>query len=147
LHLMRDLRRVTPAQGISPISAGLTYTRKFEARELPQAGFSVDYEFNAKRFDSFEWYLNAVEVAGDGLILHCHYATGLFERATVEGWLDALAGIFADLAADAMRDVGELGQFIEAETRFIPPIQYLLRATAQAEERLVVPGPAVLRSM
>ena len=104
VSLLDDLHPVTPAQGLSPISVGLTNTKKFKAHELPQSGFAVDYEGNPKTFDSFELYLNAVETE-ETLELRCHYNVKLFEDLTVRGWLARLGSVFEELAADSSRTV------------------------------------------
>jgi len=76
VSLLQDLRPGVAVPGVSPISAGLTSVKKYLQHELPQSGFSADYDANPKSFESFEWYLNAVEV-DNGLELKCHYDTGL----------------------------------------------------------------------
>lgn len=133
LDLMRDLRRATAAQGISANSAGLTHTRKFETHELPQAGFSVSYEPNPKRFDSFEFYVNAEEAEGE-LRLISHYATALFDGATVEAWLDGLAAILAGITTDPERNARD---FVDERSRTrlesLPQVQYVLRSNGTGQ--------------
>ena len=107
VSLLEDLRPVAPALGISPISTGLTNIKKFKPNELPQSGFTVDYDANPKGYESFEWYLNAVEME-ENLELHCHYDIKLFEDLTIRAWLETLASIFQDLAADPSREVLDL---------------------------------------
>ncbi len=109
VNLLNDLRLASRVQGVSPVSAGLTGVKKFLPHELPQSGFSVDYDANPKGFESFEWYLNAIET-GDGLNLRCHYDSGLFEKATIEEWLTGLDAILGDIAADTSREVLELAR-------------------------------------
>jgi len=113
VSLLEDLRSASPIPGVSPVSAGLTSIKKFQPHELPQSGFSVDYAANPKGFESFEWYLNAVE-AGDVLDLHCHYDTGLFKNATMEEWLAIFDAILMDIAADSSRNVLELARLKRA---------------------------------
>ena len=103
VSLLEDLHPVAPALGISPISAGLTNVKKFKPNELPQSGFTVDYDANPKGYESFELYLNAVEME-ENLELRCHYDIKLFEDLTIREWLATLASIFQDLAADPSRN-------------------------------------------
>jgi len=113
VSLLDDLRPVVPALGVSPISAGLTSVKKFQQHQLPQSGFSVDYDANPKSFESFEWYLNAVEV-DNGLELKCHYDTGLFDNATAKEWLAAFDAIFRDMVADPSQETVELARLKDA---------------------------------
>ena len=57
IGLLPELRPVTPVLGLSPISSGFTYINKFKPGDLPQSGFTVDYEFNSKSSESFELYM------------------------------------------------------------------------------------------
>jgi thioesterase domain-containing protein len=114
VSLFDNLRQVHNVQGVSPVSAGLTSFKKFQPHELPQSGFSADYTANAKAFDSFEWYLSAIE-AGDVLVLHCHYDTGLFGEETVNEWLTGFAGILQDIVADPSRGALQLARIYSAD--------------------------------
>ena len=109
VSLLEDLRPVAHTRGVSPISAGFTNARKFKPNELPQSGFTVDYDANPKSDESFEFYLNAVE-SDEGLDLHCHYDIKLFEDITIREWLATLGSIFQDVAADPSRDVLSLAR-------------------------------------
>ena len=109
ISLLEELRPRVPALGISPISAGLTNVRKFKPSELPQSGFSVEYDLNPKSFESFEFYLNAVEIE-ENLELRCHYDLKLFEDVTIREWLATLGSIFRDLASDPSREVLDLAR-------------------------------------
>src|SRR5208282_5837520 len=109
VSLLEDLRPVGPALGISPISTGLTNVKKFKPNELPQSGFAADYDANPKGYESFELYLNAVEME-ENLEVRCHYDIKLFEDLTIREWLTTLGSIFQDLAADPSRQVLDLAR-------------------------------------
>jgi amino acid adenylation domain-containing protein len=104
VSLLEDLRPVAHTRGVSPISTGFTNVRKFKPHELPQSGFTADYEANPKSEESFELYLNAVE-SEENLEFHCHYDVKLFEEITIREWLATLGSILRDVAADPSRDV------------------------------------------
>jgi thioesterase domain-containing protein/acyl carrier protein len=123
VSLLEDLRPVAPALGISPISTGLTNIKKFKPNELPQSGFTVDYDANPKGFESFELYLNAVEME-ENLELHCHYDIKLFEDLTIRAWLETLGSIFKDLAADPSREVLDLATIKRADASPATEIVY-----------------------
>lgn len=112
VSLLEDLRPVVPTLGISPISTGLTDVKKFRPNELPKSGFTVDYDANPKAYESFELYLNVVEVE-ESLALHCHYDINLFEDASIREWLEMLGSIFQNLAADTSRKVFDLAELDE----------------------------------
>lgn len=135
VHLLEDLRSVAPALGVSPISAGLTSVKKFHSRDLPQHGFSADYDNNPKQFESFEWYLNAIEVE-DRLLLRAHYDRGLFEQATAEGWLVALDAIFRDIVADPSREAVVLARLTGAGKLPAPEVSYVLPSRESAGQPL-----------
>jgi thioesterase domain-containing protein/acyl carrier protein len=107
VSLLQDLRPPADHPGISTVSAGFTNTGRFRSGQLPQSGFTVDYDLNPKAFESFEFYLNAVESEGK-VDLHCHFDIGLFEEVTIREWLADLSNIFRDVAADPARDVPSL---------------------------------------
>ena len=117
ISLLEELRPRVPAIGISPISAGLTNVRKFKPNELPQSGYTVEYDLNPKSFESFEFYLNAVEIE-ESLELRCHYDLKLFEDVTIREWLATLGSIFRDLAEEPLRGVLDLA-------RLKPPVAAL----------------------
>ena len=81
--------------------------QKFKPNELPQSGFTVDYDANPKAYESFEFYLNAVEIEG-GMELRAHYDTRLFDELTIHEWLDELASILQIITRDSSRPVLDL---------------------------------------
>jgi thioesterase domain-containing protein/acyl carrier protein len=115
VSLLEDLHPVVPALGVSPISVGLTNVKKFKQDELPHSGFTVDYDANPKGYESFEWYLNAIETE-ENLELRCHYDIDLFEEVSIREWFEALGSIFQDLAADPSREVLDLASLKCADT-------------------------------
>src|SRR4029077_1458973 len=131
VNLLEDLRPVLPALGVSSISAGLTSVKKFQQHELPQSGFSANYEVNPKSFESFEWYLNAVEV-DNGLEFRCHYDTALFDDATAEEWLTSLGVIFRDMLADSSREAVQLARLKGAGKSQATEVSYALPSSESA---------------
>ena len=107
ISLLEDTHPVVPAPGISSISTGLTNIKKFRRNELPQSGFTIDYDANPKAYESFEFYVNAIEIEGE-LQLRCHYDTKLFEDLTIREWLATLDSIFQDVATDSSLEVVDL---------------------------------------
>jgi len=148
ISLLEELRPRVPALGISPISAGLTNVKKFRPNELPQSGFTVDYDANPKGYESFELYLNAVEME-DSLEVRCHYDIKLFEDITIREWLATLGSIFRDLAADPSREVLDVARLKCDEASPATEIVYTQtsnrEATAESSSAVLIsahkPGP------
>ena len=115
LSLLQDLKPSPNIPGLSPISAGFTNIGRFRPGQLPQSGFTVDYDPNPKAFESFEFYLNAVE-SEDKVDLYCHFDISLFEDLTIREWLSCLTNIYADVAADPARAVLSLAQLDRANS-------------------------------
>jgi amino acid adenylation domain-containing protein len=102
VSLLEDLSPIIRTRAVSPISAGFTNIKRFKPQELPQTGFTVEYEANPKTNESFEIYLNAVE-GEDSLEFHCHYDVKLFEDITIREWLATLDSVLIEVAADPER--------------------------------------------
>jgi len=118
---MREESRVTaPGHGVSSTGVALTNAKKFQPYELPQSGFSADYDITPRSFQLFEWYLNVVEVS-DRLELKCQYHTGLFGHSTAEAWLMNFHEVLSDMASDASQEVRQLAGLNE-QGKF-PPIK------------------------
>jgi len=134
VSLLEDLRPVVPALGISPISTGLTNVKKFKPNELPQSGFTVDYDANPKGYESFELYLNAVEME-ENLELRCHYDIKLFEDLTIRAWLTTLGSILQDLAAEPSREVLDLARLKRADASPATEIVYTHASNREAAHK------------
>lgn len=137
VSLLEDLHPVVPEVGVSPISAGLTNVKKFKPNELPQSGFTVDYDANPKGYESFELYLNAVELEHD-LEIHCHYDIKLFEDLTIREWLSTLGCIFQDLGNNSEREVLDLAGIRGDNPPLINEIVYKSRAHGEADHEPVM---------
>ena len=140
VSLLEDLHPVVPAHGVSPISAGLTNVKKFRPNQLPQSGFNVDYDANPKACESFEFYLNALELE-ENIELHCHYDIGLFEDLTIREWLATLGTIFQNLTADLSREVLDLAGLYTNASPATEIVYALTSANETAQEYGSAPQP------
>jgi amino acid adenylation domain-containing protein len=104
VSLLGELCPEANAVAFSPIPAGFTSARQFRSNELCQAGFSLEYDLNPKAYESFEFYLNAME-SDRSLELRCHYDVQLFEEITIREWLTGLGSILEEVAAAPWLDV------------------------------------------
>ena len=71
------------------------------------SGLTATVEPNPKAAVNSDLFVNIVE-SPSGLDIDCDYSTGLFEEATVSGWLDAYAALLLSAARDPAQTVGEL---------------------------------------
>ena len=140
VSLLEDLHPVVPALGISPISTGLTNVKKFKPNELPQSGFTVDYDANPKGYESFELYLNAVEME-EKLELRCHYDIKLFEDLTIRAWLTTFGSILRDLAADPLREVLDLARLKRADASAATEIVYTHASKREVADKSLTTVP------
>jgi hypothetical protein len=136
VDLLEGLHPVVPALGVSPISAGLTNVKKFKSNELPQSGFTVDYDVNPKGYESFELYLNAVEMEED-VELRCHYDIKLFGDDTIREWLATLDSIFQDLVADPSREILDLARLKAADASLATEVVYTQRSSWEGAHELL----------
>ncbi|MGP0020269.1 MAG: amino acid adenylation domain-containing protein [Candidatus Sulfotelmatobacter sp.] len=141
ISLLEDLHPAVSALGLSSISAGLTNLKKFKPSELPQSGFTVDYDTNPKGYESFEFYVNAVE-REDDLELHCHYDTKLFEDLTIREWLATLNYIFQELASNPSGDVLDLARLKRANASLAPGRSYSEAESRQTGPKLLADSPS-----
>jgi amino acid adenylation domain-containing protein len=132
-HLFEQLRPAKRMPGITPMSAGITSVKKWSLTELPQKGFTADYEITAKCFESFEWYVTALE-DGDELALRCNYDTELFNDSTVDGWLKEFCEILADISANPARSLYEVAKIDPENASSAPEALFLLTKDSVATQ-------------
>ncbi len=65
-------------------------------------GLQLDLDSNARRFETFELFVNAVDLGAAGMRLECQYNADLFDAQTVARWLSG----FELLLRAAVTDVG-----------------------------------------
>lgn len=65
-------------------------------------GLQLDLDSNARRFETFELFVNAVDLGAAGMRLECQYNADLFDAQTVARWLSG----FELLLRAAVADVG-----------------------------------------
>ncbi|HEY5851481.1 MAG TPA: amino acid adenylation domain-containing protein [Lysobacter sp.] len=72
-----------------------------QALERETAGFpglTLEFSNNARSFENFELFINAVQTQG-GMRLECQYNTDLFQADTVRRWLAAYESLLRDAVA------------------------------------------------
>lgn len=136
VHLMEELVSTSRTR-ISPIPVGLTGIKKFRPDELDLRGYTLDYFGNPKSFESFEWYLSAME-SGDGLEVHGHYDVELFREETIVGWLRDYEAIFTAIAEHSPARVFELAQLGDADALPAPVLFTLVEDSAVPDDSIAV---------
>ncbi|MES2695945.1 MAG: condensation domain-containing protein, partial [Verrucomicrobiota bacterium] len=86
--------------------------------KLPFGNLQAEAQPAPKTHVNFDLNLN-FGVSGDIVMLGCYYSTELFDRATVERWLDHLQTLLRGIAAAPATRVGELPLLTEGERQQI----------------------------
>ena len=125
--LLKKLRVARDPARTPLVSVLFNLEQVFDQETTLFPGLRVELESNPRAFETFELYVNAVQVHS-GLRLECQYNRDLYDGATVRRWLRALETL---LRAAVERESAELGR--------LP----LLDAVAQAELASLQPAPVV----
>jgi acyl transferase domain-containing protein len=128
-HILDRLRPARHMVGVRPVSVGLTSMKKWRLSDLPQHGFALDFDANAKRFESFEFYLMALE-RGDELVLRCNFDTELFAATTIETWMKNLAVILEAMPNQLATPLGNVVPAVPTLATPAPDVSYLLAGEA-----------------
>ncbi|HHH28716.1 MAG TPA: aminotransferase class III-fold pyridoxal phosphate-dependent enzyme, partial [Polyangiaceae bacterium] len=68
----------------------------------------LSFVSNARRFETFELFVNAVDEGAEGMRLECQYNTDLFDETSVSRWLASFEQLLRDAVDDPQRPIGEL---------------------------------------
>jgi amino acid adenylation domain-containing protein len=79
-------------------------------------GLEADVDPNPKSFVNFDIFLNIIE-SKDGLTLDCDYNTALFDKETIDGWLEHYKVLLEGMAANADRSVSVLPLLSASDAR------------------------------
>ncbi|HEU4726876.1 MAG TPA: amino acid adenylation domain-containing protein, partial [Kofleriaceae bacterium] len=102
LPLPRDPSRLPLISVIFNIDQALTG----EGNSLP--GVALELLTNARKFETFELFINAVDAGPAGMRLECQYNADLFDAQTVRRWLAAYEVLLRGAVADPTRTLGRL---------------------------------------
>src|SRR3546814_709943 len=81
-------------------------------------GLEMDFASNARTFENFEVFVNAVVVQGQ-LRLGCQYNHDLFDTATVRHWLGYWRTMLESMVDDDAQALGRLPLLAETERRLV----------------------------
>src|SRR3546814_20456968 len=77
-------------------------------------GLEMDFASNARTFENFELFVNAVQVQGH-LRLECQYNQDLFDTATVRHWLGNWRTMIEAMVDDEAQELGPMPLRAEPE--------------------------------
>jgi amino acid adenylation domain-containing protein len=104
------------------VSVLFNLDQALDERSVSFPGLRFEFSGNARAFENFELFVNAVQV-GDGLRLECQYNSDLFRGETIRGWLDAYETLLRSAVASPEMAVQELGLLSAAALRGIAALQ------------------------
>jgi amino acid adenylation domain-containing protein len=112
LPILRDPSRLPLISVIFNVDRGLT------SEAIGFEGLDVELKANARSFENFDLFLNAVEIDGH-VELEAQFNTDLFDRATVRRWLDSYRTLLSDLKTDPNKALGALEIATPAEREIL----------------------------
>ena len=102
LPMSRDRSRLP----LMPVVFNIDQALGGEQHAIP--GVALDLQTNARVFETFELFVNAVDLGADGLRVECQYNADLFDAATVSRWLGCFETLLEGAVADAGTTLGAL---------------------------------------
>src|SRR3546814_8567107 len=84
--LLRKLKVARDPSRLPLISVMFNIDQALDNEHAAFPGLEMDFASNARTFENFELFVNAVQVQGQ-LRLECQYNPDLFDTATVRHWL------------------------------------------------------------
>ena len=124
LALPRDPGRLPLASVLFNLDQAL------DERTVSFPGLSFEFAGNARTFENFELFVNAVQLPS-GIRLECQYNANLFDAATINAWLDA----YATLLRGAVQNP-------DASASVLPMVSAQAQATLLALQPARTPYPA-----
>ncbi|MEO1480761.1 MAG: amino acid adenylation domain-containing protein [Myxococcota bacterium] len=106
-RLVRRLRVPRDPSRIPIVSVQFNLDPPVDPSALSFGGLRTSFRANPRAFENFELFLNLLEDA-DGLAMECQYNRNLFDRETVDTWLDAYVRILTSVAAEPERTVARV---------------------------------------
>ncbi|HEX6376103.1 MAG TPA: amino acid adenylation domain-containing protein [Allosphingosinicella sp.] len=113
-----ELVRPSRSLSHSPIFQVLFSWQSNDAAQFDLPDLAVTEVSSEHTISKFDMTLNMLD-AGDHLIGAIEYATGLFDRSTIERWIGYLRAALAAMAANPQRPVGSLDLLSAAERETI----------------------------
>ena len=104
------------------VSVLFNLDQALDEQSVPFADLQYDFAANARVFENFELFVNAVQVEG-GVRLECQYNSDLFRGETVRSWLDAYETLLRSAIAEPEASVAALSLLSDAERSHLATLQ------------------------
>ncbi|AKU98435.1 Malonyl CoA-acyl carrier protein transacylase [Labilithrix luteola] len=111
LPIARDPGRLPLISVIFNIDQALTS----ESHSIP--GLALELASNARRYETFELFINAVDCGPAGMRLECQYNAGLFDEATIARWLASFESLLRSAVNEPALPLGRLAVVSPEERR------------------------------
>ena len=82
-------------------------------------GVALELVSNARRYETFELFINAVDSGAAGMRLECQYNADLFDEATVARWLASYETLLRSVLGDPKSPLGRLAISSPEERRIL----------------------------
>ena len=105
--LLTKLRIARDPARMPLVSVLFNLDQALDQQSTAFAGLSMDFDSNPRRFETFELFINAVQVKGE-LRIECQYNTDLFTAATIQRWLRAYETLLRAAVASDMTALAKL---------------------------------------
>lgn len=102
LPIARDPRRLPLISVLFNIDQALAD----EGQSAP--GLTLELTSNARRYETFELFVNAVDCGPRGMRVECQYNSDLFDEATVRRWLAAFETLLRGVVSEPSTSLGRL---------------------------------------
>ncbi len=119
------------------VSVLFNVDRPLSPTAMPFQGIAAEMLSVPRAYENFDLFVNALET-DDGLVLECQYNLDLYDRATVQRWLESYEVLLRGVVADVRSPVGRLP--------LLTPMDHAALASCN-DTRLPVPTELLVHQM
>jgi amino acid adenylation domain-containing protein len=89
------------------VSTAFNLDQAVQGKDVPLAGLQVEVQSNPRRFENFEWFVNAAETK-DRVVLECQYNADLFDADTLRDRMTSFSALLHGIVARPDEAVAQL---------------------------------------
>jgi len=116
--LLKKLKVARDPSRLPLISVMFNIDQALDHEHAAFPGLEMDFASNARTFENFELFVNAVQEQG-ALRLECQYNTDLFDTTTIRHWMGYWRTMLEAMVADDGAALGSLPLLAETERRLL----------------------------
>lgn len=116
--LLRKLQVARDPARLPLISVMFNIDQALDNEHASFPGLEMDFATNARTFENFELFVNAVQVQGQ-LRLECQYNRDLFDASTIRHWLGHWRTMLEAMVEDDGQALGQVPMLAETERRLV----------------------------